>query len=207
MDGFTLRGERVCLRSLTAADAEALAEAARVRTHFGYNPVPSGPSEAVAYIEAAQLDLAVGRRLPFAVEFDGAVVGTTSYWELEPWSWPAGSPNQRTDRPDVVEIGSTWLAHHVLGSGCNVEAKLLQLTHAFETWGVYGVAFRTDARNLRSRGAIERLGATLEGVRRAEQPGMDGSVRDSAFYSIVAGEWHEIRWAIHERLEQYRRQL
>ena len=63
------------------------------------------------------------------------------------------------------------------------------LSHAFETWEVHRVAFRIDARNDRSRSAVERLGAKFEGVRRAERLGADGMVRDSAFYSILAAEW------------------
>jgi len=124
-------------------------------------------------------------------------VGSTSYLGAERWRWPAGSPRQRTDRPDVVEIGATWLAASAQRTRCNTEAKLLMLAHAFDVWQVHRVSLKTDARNMTSRRAIERLGARLEGVRRADMPGSDGSVRDSAYYSIVRAEWPEVR----QRLE------
>ena len=67
------------------------------------------------------------------------------------------------------------------------------LAHAFDVWAVHRVALKTDERNARSRRAIERLGATLDGVRRADMPGQDGSVRNSAYYSIVRAEWPAVR--------------
>lgn len=94
--------------------------------------------------------------------------------------WPPGSDLHRFDRPDTVEIGSTWLAASAQRQRCNTEAKLLMLTHAFEHWRVHSVSFKTDERNVRSRRAIERLGARFDGVRRADMPGVDGTVRSSA---------------------------
>jgi RimJ/RimL family protein N-acetyltransferase len=73
------------------------------------------------------------------------------------------------------------------------------LTHAFEDWGVHRVGFRIDARNEPSRAAVARLGATFEGVRRAERLGADGAIRDSAHYSILAAEWPEIKTRLHSR--------
>jgi RimJ/RimL family protein N-acetyltransferase len=83
---------------------------------------------------------------------------------------------------------------------CNTETKYLLLRHAFEVWDVHRVAFRTDVRNEMSRVAIERLGAKLEGIRRADKPGRDGTVRDSIFFSIVRGEWPAVRAALERRL-------
>jgi len=82
----------------------------------------------------------------------------------------------------------------------SAEAKLLMLSHAFEVWEVHRVAFRTDRRNDRSRTAIERLGAQFEGIRRAERPGFDGTIRDSAFYSIIASEWPDVKANLTRRL-------
>jgi RimJ/RimL family protein N-acetyltransferase len=124
---------------------------------------------------------------------DDRVVGSTRFL-TERWDWSASDPRQqRADRPDVVEIGWTWLAASVQRTAINTEAKLLMLTHAFETWEVHRVCLRTDRRNERSRNAIERLGATLDGVIRADRPGSDGTVRDSAHYSIVREEWPAVR--------------
>jgi hypothetical protein len=72
-------------------------------------------------------------------------------------------------------------------------AKYLLLSHAFDVWGVHRVTLKTDARNIQSRRAIERLGAMFEGLRRADMPAQDGTVRDSAYYSIVRAEWPDVR--------------
>ena len=99
----------------------------------------------------------------------------------------------------MLEIGSTWYAASAQRTGINSEAKLLQLTHAFEVWQVLRVTFKTDARNTVSRRAIERLGAQFEGVRRSHCPARDGTVRDSAYYSITASEWPAVRSRIGRR--------
>jgi N-acetyltransferase len=124
---------------------------------------------------------------------DARIVGSTRFL-TERWDWSASDPaRQRQDTPDVVEIGWTWLAASAQRTSINTEAKLLMLTHAFETWEVHRVCLRTDRRNERSRNAIERLGATLDGVIRADRPGSDGTVRDTAHYSITSEEWPPIR--------------
>jgi RimJ/RimL family protein N-acetyltransferase len=96
----------------------------------------------------------------------------------------------------VAEIGSTWLASSAQRTGCNTEAKLLMLGHAFDTWGVLRVTLKTDSRNTRSRRSIERTGGRFEGIRRAHARAVDGSVRDSAYYSIVATEWPNVSAAL-----------
>ncbi len=138
--------------------------------------------------------------MPFAILWKERVVGTTSYSEIRPWQWSEGSALQRHGRPDVVEIGYTWLAASAQRTRCNTETKYLLLRHAFEGWDVHRVAFRTDVRNEMSRAAIERLGAKLEGIRRADKPGCDGKVRDSIFFSIVRHEWPAVGAALERRL-------
>ena len=128
------------------------------------------------------------------------VVGGTSYLDLQQWRWPPGSPLQRTDRPDALKIGATWLS--ASAQRCNTEAKYLMLSHAFDVWLVHRVALKTDERNSRSRQAIERLGARVDGVRRADMPGQDGSVRSSAYYSIVRAEWPAVRARLEESLQK-----
>ena len=102
--------------------------------------------------------------------------------------------------PDALEIGATWLSDLAQRTRCNTEAKYLMLTHAFDVWEVHRVALKTDERNTRSRRAIERLGAKLDGVRRADMPGQDGSVRSSAYYSIVRAEWPAVRATLEQSL-------
>jgi len=196
-----LEGPTVTLRPLAIADAAALAAAAaESRQHYTYTRVPDGVEEAKSYIAAALRERDSGHRLPFVTLWHDRVVGCTSYLDLQNWRWPAGSPLQRTDIPDVVEIGATWLSDSAQRTRCNTEAKYLMLTHAFDVWEVHRVALKTDERNARSRRAIERLGARLDGVRRADMPGQDGSVRSSAYYSIVRAEWPAVRATLEEAL-------
>jgi RimJ/RimL family protein N-acetyltransferase len=155
---------------------------------------------AQAYVATALRQKAAGDRHPFAIVWHGRVVGSTSYYDYAAWRWPAGSAMQRSDRPDALEIGYTWLAASAQRTQCNTTAKLLLLTHAFETWQVHRVSLRTDVRNARSRRAIERLGAKFEGILRADKPATDQTVRDSARYSIVLAEWAEVRTGLERRL-------
>ena len=201
IEPVVLRGETVTLRPLSIEDVTALAAAgAGSRQHYGYTTVPDGVEEARRYIERALADRDAGHRMPFVIVWHGQVVGSTSYRELQPWRWPRGSSLERTDRPDAVEIGSTWLAAAAQRTRCNTEAKYLLLSHAFSVWEVHRVSLRTDERNTRSRRAIERLGAVFEGVRRADMPGQDGTVRSSAYYSILRSEWPDVRKRLEELL-------
>jgi RimJ/RimL family protein N-acetyltransferase len=193
----TLAGRYVRLEPLTAGHVEALlAAAGGPRDTYGFTTVPSTEPEMRAYVEAALRDQAAGRALPFATvdAVRGRVVGSTRFGNIEFWPWPRGNPNQRgADRPDVVEIGWTWLAADTQRTGINSEAKLLMLTHAFEVWRVHRVSLMTDARNQRSRDAILRLGARFDGVLRAQRPAVDGTIRDTAAFSILDREWPDVR--------------
>ncbi|MEV6670197.1 GNAT family protein [Streptomyces sp. NPDC051162] len=204
-----LHGRGVRLEPLGERHVEALAAAAAEgRGGYVFTPVPHGVEATKRYVAEAVAARIAGRALPFAVvrAADGLVVGSTRFCELDYWQGPVPWPpapreplgDPLTAVPDATEIGGTWLSPRARGTGINTEAKLLLLRHAFETWGVRRVSLRADARNLRSRAAIERLGAALEGVRRAHTRGLDGMVRGTAFYSILDEEWPHVR----ERLEQ-----
>jgi RimJ/RimL family protein N-acetyltransferase len=189
-----LRGREVTLRPLTLADVPALAAASgESREHYRYNPVPDGVEATEQYVQRALASKARGQRYPFAISFRDRIVGTTSYSDFQPWEWQVPSEHRRADRPNALEVGYTWLAASAQRTGCNTEAKFLLFEHAFDVWQVHSVCLRTDQRNQRSRNAIERLGATFEGIRRAHSPGADGTVRSSAFFSIVAAEWPSVR--------------
>jgi RimJ/RimL family protein N-acetyltransferase len=121
------------------------------------------------------------------------VVGSTRFLDLDYWT-------DDRNTPSAAEIGATWLAASAQRSRVNTECKLLLLTHAFDVWRVARVTFKTDARNQRSRDAIARIGATFEGIRRAHVPATDGTIRDSAYFSIIRGEWPEIQQALRTRL-------
>ena len=191
-----LVGRTVRLEPLERHHVDALADAAAEdRATYHWTFVPDGREAMAAYVETALQGREDDLFTPFATirQEDGRVVGSTRFL-TERWDWSVSdNSRQRADAPDVVEIGWTWLAPSAQRTRINTEAKLLMLTHAFETWQVHRVCLRTDRRNERSRNAIERLGATLDGVIRADRPASDGEVRDTAHYSIVSAEWPAIR--------------
>lgn len=127
--------------------------------------------------------------IPFAVidAESGRAVGSTSFMDLRP-----------ADRS--VEIGNTWLGEAAQGTRVNPQMKLLMLAYAFETAGCNRVQLKTDARNLRSRAAIAKLGATFEGILRKHLVCRDGFVRDTAMFSIIAEEWPAVRDRLQSRL-------
>lgn len=147
-----------------------------------YTSVPAPGAETLAYLQAALAGQAAGHRLPFAVldATTGEVLGSTSYHDIVP-------------AIERVEIGYTWYARRVQRTAVNTTAKLLLLTHAFETLGAQLVGWRTDNFNHASQRAIERLGARRDGVLRHHAPRRDGTVRDTVMYSLTAGEWPEVK--------------
>ena len=182
---------------------DLVAAACESRRTYDLAHVPHDQETMAAWVHRALREHEAGRQVPFVIRWQASerVVGSTRLCDLEPWEWPPGSRYQRTDRPDGVEIGYTWLAESAQRTGVNVESKLLLMTHGFEVWGVHRVRFRTDERNARSRRAIERLGAHFDGVLRGDKPGGDDSVRNSAFYSILATEWPAVKVRLRERLQ------
>jgi RimJ/RimL family protein N-acetyltransferase len=200
----TLEGRFVRLEPLTMVHAPGLlAAAAGPRDTYRLTFVPADEAETRAYVETALAEQEAGRSLPFATvdRARGVVVGSTRFLNIEFWPWPPGNANQRGgDRPDVVEIGATWLAAAAQRTPINSEAKLLMLAHAFDRWRVHRVSLMTDARNRRSRDAIMRLGARFDGVLRAARPASDGAIRDTAAFSILEAEWPAIRTRLQARL-------
>ncbi|MGV9414440.1 GNAT family N-acetyltransferase [Nocardia sp. NPDC003693] len=208
---LTLAGRLVRLEPLAPQHASGLAEAAAGnRDDYAFTPVPHGVDEALEYVSAALAGHAAGTSLAFAIiaVASGRVLGSTRFTRFDYWQgpvvWPlvhglpSGDP--LLAMPDAAEIGNTWLSREARGTGINLESKLLLLAHAFDTWRVRRIALRADMRNLRSRMAIERIGATSDGVRRAHSRGLDGEVRSTAFYSILDEEWPHVRETIHGQL-------
>ena len=175
-----LEGGIVRLEPLAQEHLDGLWEAARDPRIWLWLPVlqPSTPAEMSDWLDDARERAAAGLEIPFATvrRADGAVVGSTRFLALRP---EHGS----------VEIGWTWLAPAAWGTGANQEAKLLQLRHAFETWGCSRVELKTDALNAPARGAMEAFGATFEGIHRKHMLVRDGVSRDSAWYSVLDDEW------------------
>jgi len=115
---------------------------------------------------------------------------------------PVGSTRYLNLRPEHrgLEIGFTWLAPHMWRTGANVEAKLLMLTHAFETLSCLRVEFKADARNERSRAALEALPAQFEGILRSHMVMPDVGLRDSAYFSVIDEEWPQVKANLEARL-------
>jgi RimJ/RimL family protein N-acetyltransferase len=186
----TLEGRLVLLEPLSPAHADGLWEASRdPRTWRWLTPRRPETREAFdAWLADALAAAAVGTEIPLVTSTGGRTVGSTRFLALR--------PEHRS-----VEIGWTWLHPDAWGTGVNVEAKLLMLAHAFEVWGCRRVELKTDASNERSRGAMEALGATFEGIHRQHMLVRDGENRDSAWYSILDREWPAVRGVLRERLE------
>jgi RimJ/RimL family protein N-acetyltransferase len=202
-----LAGDVVTLRPMVIDDVDALvAAASEDRATYGFTAVPDGDAAMREYVEEVLADEQVGWALPFVTTrtADGRVVGSTRFLDLDDWASRrvGGPPSGAHGTPRTAEIGATWLAASAQRTAVNTEAKLLMLRHAFETWDAERITFKTDARNARSRAAIERLGAHFEGIRRAHVPASDGGMRDSAYYSIVRVEWPAVRRGLEGRLRR-----
>jgi len=203
-----LEGTHVRLEPLAPHHVDGLLEAATGdRSTFTFTLVPDDRAGMAAYVDRALGHAAAGHQVPFATVSLalGRVVGSTRFYELEPWDWDGIAPGAvavpAVGRFDRASIGHTWLDPAAQRSPVNTEAKLLALDHAFGTWGVRAVRLQTDARNDRSRAAIARIGCTLDGVLRADRPAADGTVRDSAVFSMLAEEWPGARAALVARLD------
>lgn len=190
---ITLQGRHVQLVPLHADHAPALAEAAADGDlhQLWYTAIPA-PDQVAAEIARRLGLLAVGSMLPWAVlDTSGTPVGMTTYMNID-------NAHQR------VEIGSTWYARRVQRTPLNTEAKRLLLAHAFEALQCIAVEFRTHRFNQQSRRAIERLGAQFDGMLRNHQRASNGTLRDTAVYSITADEWPTVRGHLDFQLERPR---
>ena len=195
IDAPVLCGSLVRLEPLRLSHVPDLALAAEEdRSAYAYTVIPRA-GDTAGYVAT---QMASDGMTPFAQirVRDGAAVGCTSLFN--PRAWPG------REELIAVEIGWTWLAASAQRTGINAEAKLLLLAHAFETLKVARVDLKTDARNQRSRRAIERLGARFEGVLRnwspSRAPGEEGKLRDSAIFSVTAAEWPTVKASLAGRV-------
>ncbi len=202
---LALKGAHIRLEPLEYSHVDGLAAAAaQDPSLYAWSPVPQGKVEAIRYEETARAWRDAGTAVPFAIVrmTDGVVLGSTRFWNIERWLWPEGHLRQGRTTPDACEIGYSWLSREAIRTAANTEAKLLMLTHAFETWQVLRVCFHTDARNKRSAAALERIGGKFEGILRAHRMAADYIARDSKRYSIVAGEWPDVRRRLSQLLDR-----
>jgi N-acetyltransferase len=197
----TLQGTYIRLEPLDRHHIEGLtAASAGDPPLYRWSPVPQGLQATTDYVNVALAGRDKGTVVPFAIvrASDDVTIGSSRFFDLERWAWPVGHPSHGRTTPDVCEIGYTWLARSAIRTGANGEAKLLMLTHAFETWHVTRVCFHTDVRNDRSRAALARIGGQFEGILRGHRMAADFIPRDSVRFSIIASEWP----ATKERLAQ-----
>jgi len=193
---IVLQGRHLRLEPLERNHAEGLTAASAVDPSlYQWSLVPVGRAQVDQYITTALEWREAGTALVFATIrlSDGAVIGSTRFFDMEHWSWPAGHSMHGRATPDVCEIGYTWLTKEAVRTPANTEAKFLMLSHAFEVWKMLRVCFHTDARNERSRAALERIGAKPEGTLRAHRLAADHTPRNSMRYSILAAEWPEVK--------------
>ena len=191
----TLEGRLVRLEPLDRRHAAGLWEASRDPQTWRWLSIaqPRARAELDAWIDEALAGRDAGTELPLATVCGARVVGSTRFLALR--------PEHRS-----LEIGWTWLHPSVWATGVNVEAKLLMLRHAFDVWECRRVELKTDALNERSRGAMEAMGATFEGIHRKHMLVRGGENRDSAWYSVTDDDWPGVERGLVDRLASSLRQ-
>jgi RimJ/RimL family protein N-acetyltransferase len=176
-----LEGRRVRLEPLEPRHEEELWEIAQDPRTWRWMRVRGNESRQTFHEWFASIEMG------FAHYFDGAPVGHTAFLN-----------HRAADRS--VEIGHTWLNPSAWGTGANTEAKYLLMRHAFDNESLLRVEFKTDAANERSRPALEKIGATFEGVHRKHMLVRGGERRDSAWYAVIDDDWPAVKAMIEERL-------
>lgn len=191
---ITLTGDLVSLEPLSPEHHDHLVVAASDgRLWEKWSTLVPSPETMADDIDRRLALQASGTMVPFAIRAlaSGRIVGATTFLNIDP-------------TVPRVEIGSTWTAASAQRTGINTEAKLLLLTHAFETWRCARVEFRTHRLNAQSRRAIERIGAQLEGILRQHMRLPNGLLRDTAQYAILDHEWPTVRTHITALLDAHR---
>ncbi len=183
LENIELALNNICLVPLSYEHEEGLAEVLKDGELWNLR-ITSTPhfSEVRSYIETALMQKEQGSRYPFAVleENTGKILGTTSYHDI-------------LENVRRYEIGYTWYAQSVQRTHVNTTCKLLLLEYAFEQLNAKTVGLRTDQFNFKSQRAIERLGAKKDGIIRGDALRKDGTIRDTVMYSIVKGEWNNVK--------------
>jgi RimJ/RimL family protein N-acetyltransferase len=186
----TLERGRVRLEPFEERHREGLeAVAAADPELFRHIPFPVERLGYSAWFDLLREDQAAGRSIPHAVFADGAVVGQSCYLNIRP-------------RDAGVEIGSTWYVRAAQATFVNPSCKLLLIGAAFEQ-GAERVELKTDALNDQSRGAMLKMGARFEGIHRKHMRRADGSLRDTAWFSVIREEWPEVKAGLEARLAAF----
>jgi len=185
-----LEGRFIRLEPMRADHHAALCEIGLEEDLWRWAPLPVlTPEDMTAYVETALQAQAQGTALPFVTieRAGGRIVGSTRFGNID-----------RANRH--LEIGWTWVGVDWQRTAVNTEAKYLMLRHAFETLGCLRVEFKTDSLNIRSRRALQRIGAKEEGTFRNHVITSSGRIRHSVYHSVIDSEWPEIRRSLEGRL-------
>jgi RimJ/RimL family protein N-acetyltransferase len=186
-----LEGRLVVLEPIAAEHEVAMRAAAADPAIWQWMQIDGSTDDGFGrWFQHALRNAAAGTEVPFATvdRETGDVLGSTRFLTLRPEHRGA-------------EIGNTWLARSAWSGGANIEAKLLMLEHAFERVGAMRVEFKTDARNIESRRALEALPASFEGIFRKHML-IHAGVRDSAYYAVVEDDWPEVKANLERRLRR-----
>jgi N-acetyltransferase len=183
--GAPLAGRIVRIESIEERHREGLREAAErePQIHRFTNMYSLG------FDRWFDLALASDSEVPFVVHVGDRPVGSSRYLNIEPF-------HKR------LEIGWTWLERAQWGTGANIETKYLLMRNAFESWGAMRVEFKTDARNLRVRGALLGVGASFEGIFRKHMV-LPDSIRDSAWYAVVDDDWPRVKAMLEGKIARH----
>lgn len=193
IEPLTLTGRVVTLEPLTVAHAAPLAAVGLDPELWRWIPsAVTSPAEMEGYVKTALDEQARGVSLPFVIRLAGSgqVIGSTRFGNID-------RANKR------LEIGWTWYTSSAQRTGANSDAKLLLLTHAFETLGANRVELKTDALNTKSRNAILRIGAQQEGIFRQHVITASGRVRDTVYFSIIRDEWPDVKRRLLQKIASY----
>ena len=180
---FTLETERVLLEPLTLTNFENLTSIASQEGLVQYSPTDIATTKTLrTYVETALMQSEQGTSIPFILydKKNDAYAGCTRYMNID-------------HKNKVLHIGATWIGHEFQGSGLNSHMKYAMLEHAFGPMAFEKVEFRIDERNAKSRKAVEKLGATLEGILRKNVYMLDGYKRNTCCYGLLPEEWKAIR--------------
>ena len=188
-----LVGKRVKLIPLVMDHAEELWESAGnedLWTHYTFRKMES-LEKFKEFLQGSLAEAESGKGFTFTIidKASGKMKGGTSFLDIQPAS-------------RSLEIGRTWLAKELHGTGLNAECKYLLLRYCFEELKLIRVFFKTDSNNIRSQKAMEKIGAKFEGILRNHMIREDGTFRHSAYYSIIEGEWEEVREILSEQSER-----
>lgn len=184
-----LEGRHVRLEPMREEHIAALQAAAADPAIWKWTWPGTDPEQVAAWVAQSLGKQVAGTDLPFVTVdvASGDVAGSTRYMTIE-------RAHKR------VEIGNTWLNPRFQRSALNTEAKYLMMRHAFETLGCIRVEFKTHHMNEQSRNALQRIGATFEGILRQHMIHTDGTLRDSVYFSVLDREWPSVKAMLEEKL-------